>query len=376
MFDPNAIPTESTARMHRVRAEVVSICSDTVGVLRTECRMADGGLARAVAYRELCGSVAVGDRVLLNTTAVDLGLGSGGVHFIVARDGEPGDNGDLRGHIMKLRYTPNQVSVLAVEEPASPFHSALESADTLAGMPVVCCELVSQVPAVVAGLRYRGAAGRVASVVTDEAALPVQYSDLLMDLRSAGLISNIITAGQAFGGDHEAVNVHSALLAARVACGASFAIVTPGPGTVGTDTLWGFSGVRQGEAINAVSTLGGRAIGVVRASCGDTRERHRGISHHTRTVFTRVATAAFAAAWPGSADPELTVQWDALQSEACLRLSGFVVEGATEALDAFEKRWRQWSTMGRGRAEDPLYYEAAAAAGILAANLWREAACE
>ena len=64
---------------------------------------------RAFVLTQLVGPVAVGDRVVVNTTAVDLGLGTGGsdiVHWNLARDAwsEPGP-----GHVMKLRYTSLQV---------------------------------------------------------------------------------------------------------------------------------------------------------------------------------------------------------------------------------------------------------------------------
>ncbi len=62
---------------------------------------------------QLIGTVAVGDRVVVNTTAVDLGLGTGGWHFVhwnLARESwsEPGP-----GTEMKLRYTSLQVDVRA-----------------------------------------------------------------------------------------------------------------------------------------------------------------------------------------------------------------------------------------------------------------------
>ncbi len=51
----------------------------------------------AIAYPDLVGPVAVGDHVVLNTTAVGLGLGTGGVHLVMAvegrEDGEPAGPG-------------------------------------------------------------------------------------------------------------------------------------------------------------------------------------------------------------------------------------------------------------------------------------------
>lgn len=48
----------------------------------TELLVDIGGLQqKAINYDKLTGIVQIGDDVLLNTTAVDLGLGSGGVPF-------------------------------------------------------------------------------------------------------------------------------------------------------------------------------------------------------------------------------------------------------------------------------------------------------
>ena len=54
----------------------------------------------------------------------------------------------------------------------------------------------------------------------------------------------MISAGQSFGGDLEAVTVHSALLGAKHVVGADVTIVIQGPGNLGTGTGWGFSGVQ------------------------------------------------------------------------------------------------------------------------------------
>jgi len=353
-------------------ATVVRILPQRTGSVRLICRLEDGGEADAVAYTTLSGPIHAGDRVLLNTTAVDLGLGTGGLHFVIANASAPGRRDTRPGHIMKLRYTPLQMPVLAVEEEGSPFHEALRDANSLDGMPVACCELLSQAPAVLAGIRFGGTPPPVAAVVTGEAALPVAFSDLLAELREREALQCIISAGHAFGGDLEAVSLYSGLLAARHAAGAGIAIVTPGPGTVGTGTRWGFGGVAQGEALNAVHALGGRAVGVVRASSGDARTRHRGISHHTRTVFTRIALGRFSAAWPADDDGAWDSEWEDLCLGTVGRMRPFRMAGCGEALDAFEVDGPALRTMGRDRGADALFFEAAAAAGLLARRMLEE----
>ena len=79
----------------------------------------DGTRATAISYPELSGPVTVGDTVILNTTAVALGLGTGGVHFVVAvegadgEDGADGADGQRPGQVMKARYTPVQTAAAA-----------------------------------------------------------------------------------------------------------------------------------------------------------------------------------------------------------------------------------------------------------------------
>ena len=135
-----------------------SVCAVEVGepsVQHLAVELDDATSGRAIAYPALCGSCVPGDRVLLNTTAVDLALGTGGVHYVVARlastEGVAFD-APSGGHVMKLRYTPLQLDVLSVEEPASPHHAVMAAAEDLDGMPVACCGLHSQAPLVAASV--------------------------------------------------------------------------------------------------------------------------------------------------------------------------------------------------------------------------------
>ena len=71
--------------------------------------------AKALNYPELTGSCRCGDQVLLNTTAAELQLGTGGWHYVLAVYGRERSLAQS-GHIMKLRYTPLQGRTLSVEE--------------------------------------------------------------------------------------------------------------------------------------------------------------------------------------------------------------------------------------------------------------------
>ncbi len=179
--------------------------------------------------------------------------------------------------------------VLGVDEQDSEHHAVLADADDLAGLPVVVADLHSALPAVLAGLRDAAPSLRVAYVMTDGGALPLDFSRTVAGLRSSGWLEASITVGQAFGGDLEAVNVHTGLLAAHHVVGADVVVVSQGPGNLGTGTRWGFSGTSAGEAVNAAGTLGGRPVCSLRISEADPRERHRGVSHHSLTAYGRVS---------------------------------------------------------------------------------------
>ena len=324
---------------------VTAILCELRGLQRVEV---DG--QPAYVLTELIGAVAVGDRVVVNTTAVELGLGTGGwdvVHWNLARDewSKPGP-----GHIMKLRYTSVQADTGAAEE-----HPSYREPASLDRTPVVICGLHSQLGCVAAVFKHLRPDRRLAYVMTDGAALPLALSDLVADLQDAGLVDTTVTAGQAFGGDEEAVNVPSALRVAR-ANGAHAVVVAAGPGAVGTATAMGFSAMEVGAVIDAVRRDDGVAIVPLRWSDADQRERHRGLSHHTRSVLEWAGAGAIIAVPRGAPAPRVgqhqVVEVDVPNVAALLAERGVSVK-----------------TMGRGPDEDPRFFAYAGAAGVAAARI-------
>jgi hypothetical protein len=330
------------------------------------------GVVRALAYPELVGEPRPGDRVLLNVGALNLGLGTGGYALVVALPdrlpADPPDPAEVRGdgHLVKARYTPLQAIVLGVDEEVSPHRAAMAAADDLHGMPVVTADLHSALPAVVAAVHADRPGTRVAYVMTDGGALPAWFSRTLAALR--GRLAGTVTVGQAFGGDLEATNVHSGLLAARHALDAEIAVVAQGPGNLGTGTRWGFSGVSVGETVNAAAVLGGRPVGSLRISEADARPRHRGLSHHSVTAYGRVALRPADLAVPDPLPAGLAVDVTAaLTPLADLhRIVRVPIDGLADALRDCGVPLR---TMGRGLDQDRAYFLAAAAAGRHAAAL-------
>jgi hypothetical protein len=203
--------------------------------------------------------------------------------------------------------------------------------------------------------------------MTDGGALPLAFSETVAGLRDAGWLAASVTVGQAYGGDVEAVTLHSGLLAARLVLEADAVVVAQGPGNLGTGTRWGFSGVATGEAVNAVAALGGRPVAALRISAADPRERHRGVSHHSLTSLGRVALAP-----ADVAVPLLDGEFGAGIRTAAAALSPphhLVAVPVDGLLDAVAAAPVAVSSMGRSLDEDPAYFLACAAAGRHAATL-------
>jgi hypothetical protein len=305
------------------RGHVTAVVEDRGELVRLEV---DG--VPCVAYPRVTGPVDVGDEVLVNVQARELGLGSGGfdvLHVNLTRglELEP----EAHAHVMTLPYTPLQHAVRHVEEDGA-------LADSLDGMPVVCCSVHSQLVPVCGGLEGL----RVAYVQVAGGALPVALSDATRALRERSLLKLVVAAGPCVDADVQAVNVYSALAWCK-AQSAEAVVCSIGPGIVGTGTALGHGGVAAAQSVNAAAALGGRPVVAPRVSGAESRARHRGVSHHT---------------------------------EAVLRLC-LVEPLVPEELDA--PGWREaceglpLSHMGRGPDEDPDFFAAAFAAGRLARDL-------
>ncbi|WP_353953764.1 DUF3866 family protein [Knoellia sp. S7-12] len=352
---------------------VVETIREWPGAVEYAVRLASaddtGSEVRGLAYTAMVGRPEPGDRVILNASALLKGLGTGGLAFIVAiPDRLPDDAPDSPGHIVKARYTPQQQMFLAVDEQDSIHHDVLQEADSIDGMPVVVADLHSAVPAIIAGVRLARPDARVAYVMTDGGALPLAFSRAVAGLKEAGWLASTLTVGQAFGGDHEAVSLHSGLLAARLVVGADVTVVAQGPGNVGTGTRWGYSGVAAAEALHATHALGGTSIAALRVSGGDPRPRHRGISHHSTTAYGKaLLSPAIVPVLAGGGELAALIRRQAADLAAHSRADLDVVEIGTEGvLEALRHSPVKLSTMGRGLEEDVAAFVVSAVAGVCA----------
>jgi Protein of unknown function (DUF3866) len=342
--------------------EIVETRSDLV-TLRVDV---DGERLNAAAFPDMVGPLETNHRVVLNTTGIDLGLGTGGVAFVLWNLDGPAPEPDLEGHIVKMRYTPWQKNVMAVEAPESPHQEKLRGRESMDVASVVACSLHSQIAGVAAGVKAQFPGATVGYLMTDGAALPLAWSRLVRQLKDAGLIDVTATCGHAFGGDIEAVNVFSGMAALDVVGGARVIIASMGPGGVGTGTTLGHSAMEQGQLINAaVAMRGAGAVACLRISFADERERHHGISHHTLSALEIAARERCTIAVPELPTVQMSRVMDDLK-----RLDGLhdieVIDGGPGVALLKEKGIRPTS-MGRSLDEVPELFLAGAAAGRVAA---------
>ena len=315
----------------------------------------------------LVGVVEVGDEVVVNTEALDLGLGSGGfdvVHVNLTRglDG-PGAGGS---HVIKLNYT-------SLQHPVEPVEVAEEeSALARPPMPVLVIGLHGHLaPAAWAAAQARPGL-RIGFVQGPGAALPGGLSRDLGELRDRGLIAGHVTAAAAYGGEHEAISVIGALDAAARRLGWDAAIAGPGPGILGSATSFGHGAMAALDSAHAALALALPTLVCPRLSSSDPRPRHRGLSHHSASVLELLLAAvrvpvpeAGISGWPllEESAPEGGSAQAALDD--LIAITGGRHDLAVEPidLDGYAASGLPARTMSRSIEDDPLFFAAPLAAG-------------
>jgi hypothetical protein len=357
----------------------------------------DGHSRPALADVALVGPTQTGDEVIVNTQALDLGLGSGGfdiVHVNLSRGLEGGEDEDparpARPNVMKLNYTSLQHTV----EPVEGLGDGVGLAVGVQERPVAVLALHGQLAAVAWAFAQAFPDSRLGYVQTMGGALPGGHSRAVRTLRERGLLAGHLTAGAAFGGEGEAITTIGALDHGLRALGWDAAICGPGPGIVGSSSPLGHGGMAALDSAHAALALGAPTLLVARMSSGDPRARHRGISHHTLTVLDLLLApvtvalpagmrspvgadlraglgAVFGGALRGRSALELDVERPITDRPA--RITRHDWRRAIVDLPAYAAAGLPAETMGRGLTEDPLFFGAALAAGTTLAELARDA---
>jgi Protein of unknown function (DUF3866) len=372
-----------------LRIELAGAASELDDRLEDDGGTPVSGVRAAIADVALVGRAEVGDELIVNVQALDLGLGSGGfdvVHVNLTR-GLRG-RGPSRANVMKLNYTSLQHAVEPVED---------EQLRLPLGRPVAVLALHGQLAAVAWAFAQGGAGRTLGYVQTEGGALPGSHSRTVRALRERGLLAGHLTAGAAFGGEREAITTAGALHHGLRTLGWDAAVCGPGPGIVGSSSPLGHGGMCALDSAHAALSLGAPTLLVARMSSGDQRERHRGISHHTLTVLDLLlepVTVALPAGMRSPVGADLRAGLGpvfggeigaraiehrpalALGVERPVRITRHDWRRALVDLPGFGASGLSTHTMGRGLIEDPLFFAAALAGGSALAELTARARAE
>ena len=278
------------------------------------------------------------------------------MHFIIFNYNNEIKDFEGKGHIMKLRYTPHQIKCLAVEEEESPYHDVFLNFKSLENHRFIIGSLHSMLAPIVAMLKYIDKDIKINYIMTDGGSLPIDFSNTVRNLKSKGLIGKTITIGHAFGGDLECTNIYTGLIAAKEILKGDVTIITMGPGIVGTGTKYGFSGIEQGNILDAVNTLGGKAILVPRISFKDSRERHNGISHHTRTILSEISKTSGTVVFPLLDREKMELINKQIESLNLKEKHNIVYDRGDDIAKAMDSFDLNIKTMGRGFEEDREFF--------------------
>lgn len=321
---------------------------------------------KCINYNFLTGNIHINDKVLLNTTAIELQLGTGGFHFVVANLSNPYINNIDQGHIMKLKYTPIQMNFMTAEAQESQYHNIFNEFESLEGMPVIIGSLHSVLAPCSIYLKSVRPDLRICYIMTEGGALPIHVSDIVRKLKEDGFIDKTITYGNAFGGDYECINIYTALIAAKEIIRSDITIVCMGPGIAGTDTKLGFSGVEQGSIADAVNRLKGYSTVVPRISFADERTRHFGISHHSITVLKQLCCTRVNVALPVIKDDEhMEYIEKQLLDNDIKSLHNIYYVDSNDLEEVLNKNSTYLKKMGRSFIEDRDYFISCAATAKL-----------
>jgi hypothetical protein len=269
---------------------------------------------------------------------------------------------------MKLNYTSLQHAVDPIEAPVgSPVRPDR-------AVPLLVLPLHGHLAPAAWAFAQATDGARLGYVQTPGGALAGSMSRDVGDLRERGLLAETISAGPCFGAEHEAISVTGALHAAALERGWDAIVAGPGPGILGSASRYGHGGLAALDTAHAGLALGLPVLLSPRLSAGDPRERHLGLSHHTRSVLELLLGGVGVAVpvqadelWPVPQDPATAGPIPHEIAEACGELHKPLFAAADAS--GYAESGLPRRTMGRDLAEDELFFAAPLAAGATLATL-------
>jgi hypothetical protein len=215
----------------------------------------------------MVGPCEAGDRSVNTEAGHRLARGFDIVHVNLTWAEAAGAEGE---HVMKLNYTQHPVDRSGGrgdggEEDATP----QECRHGSGSRPTACCGEAAEVDAGTASLTSRPAG---------------LCRSFAMSMNCGGATPRRTRHRRsAYGGQSEAISLIGPDAAG--ARGWDTVIAGPGPGILGSGTVYGHGGMMALDVLNAAIALDMPAVLSPRLSKGDPRPRHQGLSHHTEAVL-------------------------------------------------------------------------------------------
>lgn len=330
-------------------------------------------IEKSINYIEETGMCAVEDLVVINTIGNRLGLGTGGYNFVYLNLSNKSGEGKVldrnHGHIIKMKYTPGQIRVKAVEERIE-YKNVFDVEPKLLPRPVVYAILHSMISPLVTTIKYIMPNAIISCVYTYGGAMNANNSFTLKRLRSSGLLNSVITTGECYGGDYEAINITTGIIFGLGKLNSDIIIVCCGPGVAGSSTYYGFSTFDFIGPIYIAKLLDLFPVLIPRISMADKRERHKGVSMQSLSILQ---TIDFPVHVPVYKDNEDIEGFNYIYNQ--LSDNGIINKHKVQFIDdpiikkAIDFANINTRVMGRNYIEDPSFFNNCSSAGVYSVGL-------
>lgn len=333
----------------------------------------NGLIERAINYIEETGICSRGDLVIINTVGNKLNLGTGGYNIVYYNTSLDLDNEVFfdrkNGHIIKMKYTQCQVKVKSVEENTD-FKNIFENHVKLLQRPVVFAILHSMISPLVRTIKCINNNINISCVYTYGGAMNANNSFSLKRLKEEGLINSVITTGECYGGDYEAINITTGIMFGLNQLKNDIIIVCSGPGIAGSSTYYGFSTFDLIGSIYITKQLGLLPILIPRISLADQRERHIGVSMQSIAILQTLDFPIHVVLYRDNEDMEgfrfihnQFIKYNVINKHIFNIIDDGIIK---ENIDFITEDTR---VMGRSYIEDPYFFYNCCSTGVYAAKL-------
>lgn len=330
-------------------------------------------IEKAINYILETGLCSVGDLVVINTIGNRLELGTGGYNLIYLNMSNKSKEEQVpdrkQGHIIKMKYTPGQIRVKAIEESIE-YKKIFAKKTKLLPKPVIYTILHSMISPLVKSIKYVKPDTIITCVYTYGGAMNANNSFTLKKLRASGAINSVITTGECYGGDYEAINIATGILFGFNRLNSDIIIVCCGPGVAGSSTYYGYSTFDFIGPIYITKLLGLCPVLVPRISMADNRERHMGVSMQSISILQNLDFSVHLPVYRDNEDLEefryiynQLIKYEIIHKHKVQFIDDVIIKKSIDYISG------ETRVMGRSYIEDPWFFYNCSCTGVYSVEL-------